>query len=63
MVFTQERYPARACRQEDFGTSEKAKELFESWNGFILACPDLKEGENLYFQGDPAAMYSKSLGV
>ena len=44
-VFKTERIGVRACRQEDFGDTDKvmAKELFESWKGYILACPDIKD--------------------
>ena len=63
MEFKELRYPVRRCHQNDFGSSTKAKELFESWNGFILVCPDLKKEDRLKFEGDLAAMVSKSIGV
>ena len=47
MEFKELRYPVRRCHQNDFGSSTKAKELFDSWNGFILVCPDLKKEDRL----------------
>ena len=64
MEFTTTKIPVRECRQSDFGTSARAIELFESWAGFILACPDLdtastdSSGKTMKLLADPAAMYS-----
>lgn len=37
--------------------------IFETWDGYVLACPDLKDDENLYFEGDVSSMFSRSIGV
>ena len=47
----------RLCTKEDFGNTAGTDQLFDTWKGFILACPDLKDDETLYFEGDQASMY------
>ena len=48
---------------KDFGHSEKAKELFASWAGFILVCPDIDDPNALSFQNTAADMISRSVTV
>ena len=63
MEFTESRVNVHECKEEDFGNTTKSKELFDSWKGFYLACPDLDADNPLILRGDPSAMESKVLGV
>jgi len=47
---------AKACTREDFGDHEAGDELFTSWTGFSMICPDLSnlEDETWKFTGDPS---------
>lgn len=63
MEFSTQRYPVKQCQEKDFGHSEKAKELFASWAGFILVCPDIDDPNALSFQNTAADMISRSVTV
>ena len=53
----------RTCTQEDFGTSEKAKELFSAFDSYVIVCPDADEDHSYFFLGDKSSMVSKSIGA
>ena len=61
--FTKKATPMRTCTQEDFGTSEKSKELFSAWKGFLIVCPDISKDNTYTLFGDKSSMVSKSIGV
>ena len=63
MEFETLRYPVKQCQEKDFGDSDKAKELFASWAGFILVCPDIDDPNALSFQNTAADMISRSVTV
>ena len=63
MEFTQKRYPVKVCQETDFGDSEKAKEIYATWAGFILVCPDIDDPNALSFQNTAADMISRSVTV
>lgn len=43
----------KPCTLEDFGTDQVSADLFYSWNGFMLLCPEMtnKDGKNLTLNG------------
>ena len=61
--YNETRYPVRACREEDFGDTDYARRMFDTWKGYVLACPDLKNGTELWFMGDQSSLQSKYVGV
>ena len=52
-------YRAVQCSQEYFGNSSQARELFESWRGFSLICPDLDAHEMIKLQNTHGDMFNK----
>ena len=54
--FTDKIYPPRYCRQEDFGDTEEAQSVFNSWNGITILCPDVPK--DLSIAGDLSSMIS-----
>ena len=37
--------------------------MFKTWDGYIIACPDIDDDHSYYFEGDKSSMVSKSIGV
>ena len=44
-------YRAIECEQSHFGDSEDAKKLFQSWQGFLLICPDIYNQTHFHLSG------------
>ena len=57
---TFEEIPARQCTVDDFidDHDEKGPELYDSWAGFSLICPDMPEDNDFYLEGNQAMMKS-----
>ena len=57
--FTFTSYPARQCTVEDFDLQKgNAEELFASWNGITILCPELPKGFDPVLYGDTGSMKS-----
>lgn len=61
--FTYDTYKSKICEESDFGDDEKAKELFASWKGFTLICPETKAFDNIEMLGDKGSMKSKNIVI
>ena len=46
-AFKRTYYPTRQCTQDDFGDDQESIDLFNSWAGFSLFCPDIPDGVDL----------------
>lgn len=62
-LFSDTDFGVKECTEEDFGPREGAKELFASWKGYVIICPDLKDSDKIQFEGTPASMISKNLEI
>ena len=61
--FNSKRLEARECIESDFGKDDRnlGKAIFESWAGFLLLCPDIKQRGDLIIEGDPSSMISRAV--
>ena len=48
-TFDKIRYPVKQCEASDFGSTERHKELFDTWKGYFIVCPDLGADGKLNF--------------
>lgn len=46
------RVPAKWCTQEDFGNDDYDIEMFNSWLGFGIICPDFKNDSSFTLYND-----------
>lgn len=59
-VYKYDNYAARDCIKEDFNEYEEDVQIFESWAGFKLLCPDLREDSRVQLYNKLGDMYAKS---
>lgn len=61
--YTSKRVEARPCTKEDFGVDDRnmGEYIYNSWEGFLFVCPDIKKPDDLQVFADPSAMISKSV--
>ena len=52
---------ARNCTQEDFGESQANIDIFKSWEGYSMICPDFGEGlDDFTLEGDTESMITQN---
>ena len=58
-VFKYVKFPTVQCTAAHFGNSTRSKELFDSWAGFSLLCPDIKMDQKIKLYGQFGDMETK----
>lgn len=54
------KYPLRACNLSDFGEDEYGRQIFSTWNGYLILCADMENDSKYRMRGDPADMTKES---
>lgn len=60
---TEKTFSMHRCEQADFGDDELDKKFFESWTGFMILCPDMKNDldQELLLEGFKGSMKTSSV--
>ena len=61
--YTNKYFKARPCEQKDFGTTPDSVDIFHTWDGFTIVCPEIEDGDGFTIKGDLGSMLSKKMNM
>jgi hypothetical protein len=53
----------KLCELEDFGSDHTSKRFYQAWDGYLIICPDFKDGNRFQLFSDGIQMIDKTINI